>query len=184
MVQELAGEVIDFDLNGIDGMPNLDGLDKFIEENEGSESDALKALWIQYRIEMEWKDYATAAHKNILKLAMTYQKVCELIRNNTGTLSQRGYKDIEGKSLELHEKFQELITLGNKVKHAAIEEKTTNRLIKAIRYLPEDQIELVLSCGHSEFTTKQVMGEKQFKRGDTMTCPLCVEMMAKLMREC
>ncbi len=184
MVQEaLSGNVIDFDTSGMPNIPNLDGLDKFIEDNEGSESDALKALWVQFRMEMEWKDYAVAAHKNILKLATNYQKIVAIISESTGTLGRQGFKTEDGKTLILHEKFQDMVDLGQAVKFQAIEKKTTERRIRAIRYLEKDEVEIVLTCGHSEMTTKEIAKEKGFKRGDVMVCPVCVDMMQKLMHE-
>lgn len=173
MVAEIKGEVIPFDLP-------TPGLDKFIEENDGNIEHALKALWLQYQQEMEWKDYAIGANRSILKLTTTYRKLIPAIRDACGKLAHAEFKDPNGLSLEFAKSFQDLITIGSLIKENDLPTGNTLRRIKRINQKDRDLTEIVYDCGHSEECPTVSVKNQNLQLGMALECPTCVRMLDEM----
>lgn len=161
------------------GQIELPGLEAFIEENNGSETEALKALWFQWKQELNWKAYAIGANKSIMKLYKHLKTVIPMVSTCCGELSRRGYKSADGVSLEFDNAFQTLISIGMTVKTKEIEEKTTTRHIRKITTLPEGGTRITYDeCDHTEVLDKDFT--VTLKVGDKAICPTCHSMLETL----
>ena len=170
MVEEIKGQVIEMEIP-------TPGLDKFIEENDGNKEHALKALWLQYQQEMEWKDYAIGAHRSILKLTTTFRKIIPAVRDACGKLAYAGFKDDRGLSLEFAKSFQELITIGSLIKEDDLPAGDTIRMIKRIRTIDKQHSQITYDCGHTEDCDTVVIKNQKLKMGSKLECPICVKLI-------